>query len=124
LVFLRDGTAIDIAVVDQMRGPTRRCDWLQWGHVDISGGRVASCRFVGDTENRLITPDGWEYGRSLSATYAFVPNGAERKGLKFLRHDNGVDVYLSRLTGKEVFIGRVFGSREEQAEPSDFGGEW
>ncbi len=124
LVFLRDGATVDIAVVDQMRGPTRRCDWLEWGHVDIEGGRVATCRLVGDAENRLITPDGWQHGKSLSASYGFIPNGAERKSLKFLRHDNGLDVYLSRLTGKEVFIGRVYGSREGQDEPSEFGGEW
>jgi len=58
LVFLRDGATVDIAVVDQMRGPTRRCDWLEWGHVDIEGGRVATCGLVGDAESRLITPDG------------------------------------------------------------------
>jgi hypothetical protein len=39
LVFLRDGATVDIAVVDQVRGPTRRCDWLEWGHVDIEPER-------------------------------------------------------------------------------------
>jgi hypothetical protein len=124
MAFLRDGATVDIAVVDQMRGPTRRSDWLDWGHVDIEDRRVATCRLAGDTENRLITPDGWQYEKSLSATCGFVPNGAERKSLKFLRHEDGLDVYLSRLTGKEVFIGRAFGPRLDQDQTSVFGGEW
>jgi hypothetical protein len=28
-------------------------------------------------------------------------------GIKFLRHDNGVDVYYDRFADKEVFVGRT-----------------
>jgi len=27
--------------------------------------------------------------------------------MKFLRHENGLDVYLNQLTGKEVYMGRT-----------------
>ena len=52
-------------------------------------------------------PDGWQFESSLSASYGFVPNAATEKALKFLRTENGVDVYWSALSGKEVYIGRT-----------------
>ena len=55
----------------------------------------------------VVTPPGWEYDKSLSSSYGFVPNEHIEKGLKFLRHENGLDVYLNPLTGEEVFVGRT-----------------
>jgi hypothetical protein len=107
LVFLRSGAAIDMAVVDQLSGPLVRSAWLEFGHVDMPYGRIAACRFAGNTENTVITPEGWRFAESLSATYAFVPAGAEGKSLEFLRHEEGLDVYFNRLTGKEAYIGRT-----------------
>ena len=52
-------------------------------------------------------PDGWVYEGSLSQTFGFVPTENADKSLKFLRHENGLDVYYSELTGKEVFVGRT-----------------
>lgn len=54
-----------------------------------------------------MTPDGWQYQGSLSQTYAFAPADHVDKSLKFLRHEDGVDVYLNSLTGKEVYLGRT-----------------
>ena len=35
LTFIRDNESVDIAVVDQMRGPTMECNWLEFLHVDL-----------------------------------------------------------------------------------------
>ncbi len=45
LVFLESGKCTDIAVVDQERGPTIPCEWLEFAHIPFgkSGGRVAAC---------------------------------------------------------------------------------
>jgi hypothetical protein len=103
----RDGeTARDIAVVDQLRGPAIRCDWIESGHVGEKE-RVAACRLAGSSQTVLMRPEGWSYEGSLSQTHAFVPAGAIGKSLKFLRHENGLDVYLNLLTGEEVFQGRT-----------------
>ena len=54
LEHLRENKAIDIATVDQMRGILSECDWLEFGHVNLSGSghRVAACRLVGSQATR------------------------------------------------------------------------
>jgi hypothetical protein len=106
LVFLENDQACHIAVVDELRGPTSSCPWLQFGHVEIDGNTVAACQIVGTNSKQLFTPNGWEYENSLSSTFGFVPDGARKKNLDFIRHQDGLDVYRSKLTGKDVFVGR------------------
>lgn len=107
LEFVRDGVAADIAVVDQVGGTTVSCPWLEVGTVDLAGRPVRACRLVGDTDHTLITPDGWTYAGSLSAADNFVPNDQVADTVEFLRHENGLDVFLNRLTGKVVYLGRT-----------------
>ena len=109
LVFLCDGEAIDIAVADQMHGITSNCKWLEFGHVDMDGcaTRIAACRLVGSCVNQVITPPNWRYEDSLSSTFGFVPNEHAEKGIKYLRHENGLDVYLNPITGQEMYVGRT-----------------
>jgi hypothetical protein len=109
LQFQRQGKAIDLAVVDQRSGPTTDCDWLQFGTVAVDGHRVAACWATGSEENQLMTPDGWRFENSLSARFGFVAAEAVDGQLEFLRHERGVDVYLNRVTGKEVYVGRASG---------------
>ena len=104
LLFLSDNKSVDIAIVDQLRGPTTKCDWLEFGHVNLSEGdqKVAVCRLVGSEVMQVVSPPDWNYESSLSATYGFVPTEFKEKGLKYLRHEDGLDVYLNPATGEEV----------------------
>ena len=56
LVFLHDGVAADIAVVDQHEGPTTVCDWLAVGE-DAAG--IRCCWLRGSARGALATPAGW-----------------------------------------------------------------
>ncbi len=108
--YLLDGTAQDLVVVDQQRGPMAPCGWIDFGHVYLGPGehrRVAACRLSGDTGRVLIRPESWEFEGSMSQTFGFVPTGEERKSLHYLRHENGADVYFDSLTGTEVYVGRT-----------------
>lgn len=107
LVFQRGNEAVDIVVVDQMSGPTTSCNWVEFGRIEIDGHPVYACRLVGSDEHVVVTPSGWRYEESLSATFGFVPTGLEDKSLRFLRHEDGADIYLNLLTGKEVVVGRT-----------------
>lgn len=109
LDFLRAGEAIDIAVADQMRGLTSQCSWLEFGHVNMGaeGRRVAACRLTGSQVMDVLTPPGWEFEGSLSSTYGFVPSEHVEKVMKFLRHENNLDIYLNSLTRKEVYVART-----------------
>ena len=119
LTFLRDGKAVDIVVVDQIRGPTMPADWLEFSHLSLGGteNKVAACwLFEGPRiaagihmpakEMTLSTPDGWTYEDSLSANFKFLENDEMQEKLIFLRHEDGTDVYLDLSTGKEVYVGR------------------
>lgn len=105
-----EGNAKDLAVVDQLRGPTTPADWLEFCYVIMSGNRVAAARLAGSSLDQVLTPDGWTFEGSLSHTFGFVPSEATNKALHFLRSENGLDVYLNPLTGKEVYVGRTSGS--------------
>ena len=107
LVFLRSEKAVDLAIVDQLRGPTTPCDWLEFGHIEMGPGKVAACRLAGSQSTEILTPDGWKYEGSLSASHGFVPTEGIRKDLTYLRTENGIDVYLDKASGKEVYVGRT-----------------
>lgn len=110
LVFLESNEAVDLFVADQQRGITVKCNWAEFGHVNLDGDkskRVAACQLIEGIEEPLLTPDGWKYEGSLSNTFSFAPTEHVDKSLKYLRHENGLDVYLNLLTGKEVYSGRT-----------------
>jgi hypothetical protein len=120
LTFQSKGKAIDLAVVDQVRGPTIDCEWLEFGRFSFgdSGGKIAvawlfegqriaaGVHFPGESL-QLATPKGWMYEGSLSERFTFVEADKEGERLKFLRSENGVDVFLDLATGKEVSRGRT-----------------
>ena len=85
LIFQQNGQAMDIAVLDQTRGPTTPVNWLEFSHVTIndSGDKVAACWFFEGPRVAygvhmpaeglsLVTPPGWSYENSLSAQFQFV----------------------------------------------------
>jgi hypothetical protein len=109
LVYVVNGDAQDLVVVDQLRGPMANCGWIEFGWINLDGDtkrRVAAARLVGGSERKLWMPEGWRWEESLSRQFAFVPDGAQERSLTFLRYDNGLDVYFNRLAGKEVYVGR------------------
>jgi tetratricopeptide (TPR) repeat protein len=55
----------------------------------------------------LATPAGWSFERSLSNSHKFVPTEKVGESHKFLRTEDGVDVYLDLETGKEAYVGRT-----------------
>lgn len=109
LVFLLNGEAIDVVVADQMRGLTSKCEWLEFGHVNLGGReqRVAVCRLKDSQINQVVTPPIWKFEGSLSETYEFVPTEHIEKEMKLLRRENWVDVYLNPITGQEMYVGRT-----------------
>jgi hypothetical protein len=110
LIYLDDGAAKDLVVVDQMRGPMVPCEWIEFGHVNLDNDpskRVAVCSLEGSTQSDLLQPEGWTFAGSLSESFGFAPNQHIEKSLTFLRRENGLDVYLNQVTGKEVYVGRA-----------------
>jgi len=110
ILYQIDGFARDVVVVDQMRGPLVSCAWIEFGNINLDGDpkqKVAACRLSGGKSNKIVTPEGWTFAHSLSASYGFVPSEHRDKSLRFMRRQDGLDVYLNELTGEEVFVGRT-----------------
>jgi hypothetical protein len=116
LVFLSQAKCVDIAVVDQQRGPTEPCEWLEFARIPFGkeGARVAACwLFEGPSmvagphvpglEFDLAAPSGWTYEGSLSERFTFVPNEDVQERLEYKRTENGIDVFLDTSTGREVY---------------------
>jgi len=111
LVFLNEKEeAVDLLVADQLSGITTACDWAYFHHLYFdrdSQEKVAACTHNDAPKELLHSPFNWKFEGSLSQSFGFTPTEYKDKSLEFLRHENGVDVYLSRLTGKEMYTGRV-----------------
>ena len=92
--------------VQQFTGLTAKCDWLEFLYVDLDelGSRVAVCRQIGTSVLRVVAPTNWEYEGSLSQKCVVSDASSQ---MTFLRPDDGVDVYLNRKTGEEVYVGRT-----------------
>lgn len=107
LDFNIGGQTKDIAVVDQVRGITIPSPWLCFGEVSKDGNLVKACWSATDSPDYIFTPRGWKYSGSLSEKPGFVATEDLEKKVRFLRNENGLDVYLNLETGKEVYLGRL-----------------
>ena len=117
LVFLSDGECVDISVVDQQRGPTMPCHWLEFGQFGYgdNSGRISACWFFEGprVENGLhmksenlevAMPAGWDYENSLSAQFTFISNDQTDERLRLLHTEDGLDVFLDTEKGHKVFM--------------------
>jgi hypothetical protein len=109
LIYLEDGEAKDLVVVDQQRGFAASCEWAEIGKMPAPGyemGQVVACRATGSENEVLMTPDDWAYEDSLSEDFGFVETESVPDRLEFLHHEDGVDVYRDPETGEKVYVGR------------------
>jgi hypothetical protein len=110
IIYQKDNSSNDIVVVDQLHGFASKCDWAEFGQIDWNGDphkKVSACRIKNSNSKQIVTPDGWNYEKSLSKNYKFIQNEEIYEKVVFLRHEGESDVYLDIETGKEVFIGRT-----------------
>ena len=93
--FVEDGVAQDIVVLDQHRGPTAQCDWIGFNQ-NVDGHSIAW--LIGDPQGKMAVYDNWEPNNDLS-----FREGHIEETMKFLREEDGLDVYLDLETGQECF---------------------
>lgn len=102
--------SVDIVVVDQRNGFTTDCEWAKFGRVNIGpdgSQEVAVCCLIESKVNQVVMPPHWKFEGSLSQSFRFVPAEDLQKGMKFLRREQGLDVYLDPVTGEEMYVGRT-----------------
>ena len=67
LIFECDGQAVDIAVVDQLDGPTLPAPWLALGCLEKDGMQVNACWLSSKSPGEVSIPLGWNCESSLCA---------------------------------------------------------
>jgi hypothetical protein len=102
LTFHRDGEFRDIAVVDQMTGPTAPTPWLEWERYPEGWSDAWA---AGEQRGRLAFPPGWTLAHSASLNLTLTEN-IERDLLPLAR-EGSIETYLDYLTGRETYVGRV-----------------
>ena len=101
----------DIIVVDQIRGPTAECNWIEFGQLSLGEDKVSACwLFEGErkgygtniSERQLknfAAPENW-----TPSQLTFVEPSEIDKKLKFLRKEGNLDVFWDLENEKEVFV--------------------
>ena len=92
--FVEDGVAQDIVVLDQHRGPTAQCDWIGFNQ-NADGNSIAW--LVGHPQGDMAVYDNWTPNDMM---FRDDPVG---ENIKFLREEDGLNVYLDLETGQEYF---------------------
>ena len=93
--FVEDGVAQDIVVLDQHRGPTAQCDWIGFNQ-NADGNSIAW--LVGHPQGDMAVYDNWPPNNDL-----MFREGQVGETMKFLREEDGLDIYLDLETGQECF---------------------
>ena len=92
--FVEDGVAQDIVVLDQHRGPTAQCDWIGFSQ-NADGNSIAW--LIGHPKGIMAVYDDWTPNDMM---FRDDPVG---ENIKFLREEDGLNVYLDLETGQECF---------------------
>lgn len=110
LRYLDGQRAVDIAVVDQQRGPMSDCEWLKFMKYPVQDqtttAHVSACRLKDGKAEGFAVPRGWAYENSLSKSFGFTLTEHAHKGMTFLYRKDGMDVFYDELAEAEVFIAR------------------
>jgi hypothetical protein len=125
LVFIIDGKYIDIVVVDMIKGPIRKCDWLGFAREKFFGGQTGFKKVEEDFSIVWLLPQNGFYGIPIDnngeyeiavpsywtpdkAIYGnnFIPNDEIK--LRFIEFggENGVTKFWDASAGNVVDVGR------------------
>ena len=116
----------DVVVVDQLSGPLASCNWLECYRMRIGDHSWVTAACLSDpslvdptwlsqkepsTEKdrreELFAPPGWTFHGSLSDSGKFVATDDIPRRLRFLREQDGLDVYWDSDLEREMYIGRT-----------------
>jgi len=102
ITFLVDGKAAEVAVVDQVKGLTAPCAWIEGGRHPTGWSAVW---LAGTVPGDLAHPVGWTPSHSTDLIRVPTEDAAARF-LPVTTSDR-LDVFLDFQTGKEMYLGRV-----------------
>lgn len=110
---VRPGPAeVDACIVEQLGRSGKPAAWLGMTRLatEAIGGEVSMAYLLGTRETRVVMPGEWRFEGSVSQTpmeFREIDGGQ----LKFLRHQDNIEVYWDEALQREVYVGRPYGSQ-------------
>lgn len=102
--------AIDIVVVDQLKGLCSPCNWAVFGKTDWNNDPncpISVCSAKEANSTAVVVPDGWTYESSLTANHRFVEGNTLPNSLRFIRKEGELDVFQDQNTHQEFYVKRA-----------------
>lgn len=103
-VFLEDGKAMEITVVDYHYGFMQECDWL---YLLKNNKGIATCTLIGQDANKFAAPAWWSPEEPAQSSMTFIPNEEENERIQILDSSDGVQTLFDRKTGEVKYMGRT-----------------
>jgi len=117
IAYLEGDHALDLVVVDQRLGIREPCDWLRFYRAELKFGTISVAQHTslvcGPSAVSISTPINWNYEKSLSREFGFIPK-EEMQGVVPFRREGGLDVYVD-ADGAEHFVARPFAIAKDVA---------
>lgn len=105
LKFLDNGSAVDVVVVDMMRGPTTPCQWVECQKLHLGNNRfVTAAKLVGSDEEQLFTPLDWSYDQYAMFEAGYLSVDEANENLELIETKDGIDICQHRKTGGFYYI--------------------
>lgn len=109
LTYLLEGEPADMVIADQIQGLKHICHWCYITDFDLYSDpnkRLTGCKSIYSQVDQIFVPEGWEYEGSISQHCLYVDSVDFDKCFKYLRHEDGKDIYHSVLVDDEIFVKR------------------
>lgn len=113
LTFISNGKAKDIVVIDQFKGPTVACDWIELVTIKCEDKECRICRSKIEPNDTLSfsAPAGWKFGE---AKILYMENEEVKNRMVYLGKEGSVECYFDLYTAKDLYVGRTTGGKDAE----------
>ena len=108
LTFISNGKATDIVVIDQFKGPTVACDWIELITIKCQDKECRACKLKSEPNDTLSlsAPVWWKFGE---AKIFYFENEEAKNRMMYLGKEGSVECYFDLYTAKDLYVGRTTG---------------
>ena len=110
LIYIDNNQALDIVVVDQIKGPLLDCHWIEFGTIETGGDpdqKISACRITGSKVKDIVLPENWQYHKSLSKEYLITETDNIDRRMVLFERKEGLEKYFDLKSGKTLYVGRT-----------------
>lgn len=99
-----DGSADEIVVIEQLRGPAEECGWVEWGTIVKRGCPISVARLQGSMNDEVAFPLAWSFEFSPSDLHRRVERHELPKEARFVGQQQGMHVYAEPEGPRRLYV--------------------